>query len=114
MGLISRVSSRTYRYFLVRKKKPTFFNLKWFNESPTNDDCVGTPAPTKRKSSKPPAENWPSNTPANKAPLPNAATPVKNCRVSKLIDPSNWSPAELSDEPRPFLELTAVLFLLKL
>merc|ERR1711976_670145 len=24
MGLISRVSSRTYRYFLVREKKPTF------------------------------------------------------------------------------------------
>merc|ERR1712019_235844 len=114
MGLISRVSSRTYRYFLVRKKKPTFFNLKWFNESPTNDDCVGTPAPTKRKSSKPPAENWPSNTPANKVLSPNAVTPAKNCKVSKLTDPNNWLLAEPNDELRPFLELTVVSFPLKL
>merc|ERR1712178_277510 len=113
MGLISRVSSRTYRYFLVRKNQ--LFSTKNGSTNHLQTTIVlEHQLQPKKKSSKPPAENWPSNTPANKAPLPNAATPVKNCRVLKLIDPSNWLLAELSDELRPFLELTAVLFLLKL
>merc|ERR1712060_836531 len=80
-----------------------------FNELLTNDDCVGTPPPTKKRSSRPLVANSLSNTPASEAPSPNVPTLARNCRVSKPTDPSNWLSAELNDEPRPFLEL----FLLK-
>merc|ERR1711879_758333 len=99
MGLISRVSSRTYR------SKNT---LKWSKESPTDADWLGTPHPTSAEFLKPPAANSSFSTPLNEVTL---AKPFKALKLTGLL---SFNQVEPPDVLKPSQELMEVACLLNL
>merc|ERR1712066_996460 len=94
MGLISRVSSRTYR------------NLPWFSESNTDADWHGTPALTSERSVRLQVESSSSSTPESVASLPSAVTPARSSRELRPTEPPSFSQAEPPDDLRPSPEPT--------
>merc|ERR1712147_19158 len=105
MGLISRVSSRTNR------SKNT---LKWFKESPTDADWLGTPHLTSAEFLKPPAASSSFSTPVNEVLSLNAVTLAKPFKALKLTGLLSFNQVEPPDVLKPSQELMEVAYPLNL
>merc|ERR1712167_438154 len=91
MGLISRVSSRTYRQG---------YTQKWSSEFSIDADWHGTPPPTSAWLARHQAANLSSFTLESAEALPSVATLARNCRELRPLAQPSFSQADALDDRR--------------